>query len=124
MALHQHHHSSGQEPRSSRSKWILAGSLAIAGFFLFTEHQAHVYGALPYLLLACPLMHFFHGHGHHESPILVLVYARLAKREEADMLANFGQDYERYRQRTPAFIPSLWERGVGLHEKTPGEHHG
>jgi hypothetical protein len=46
---------------------------AIAGYFLLTEHLAHVVGALPYLLLlACPLMHvFMHhghgGHGHHHS---------------------------------------------------------
>ena len=46
----------------------------IAGYYLFTEHLAHVVGALPLLLLlACPLMHVFmhHGHGghghHHED---------------------------------------------------------
>jgi DUF2933 family protein len=40
--------------------------LAIAAFFLVTEHTAHVLGALPYLLLAaCPLMHLFMHHGHH-----------------------------------------------------------
>ncbi len=39
---------------------------AIAAFFLMTEHTAHVFGALPYLLLlACPLMHLFMHHGHH-----------------------------------------------------------
>lgn len=45
----------------------LIGFLAIAGFFLVTEHAAHLLGALPYLLLlACPLMHFMHhGHGSH-----------------------------------------------------------
>jgi hypothetical protein len=45
----------------------LLGFLAIAGFFLFTEHQAHVPGALPFVLLAlCPLLHLFgHGHGGH-----------------------------------------------------------
>jgi hypothetical protein len=38
---------------------------AAAVFFLVTEHTAHVMGALPYLLvLACPLMHLFHHHGH------------------------------------------------------------
>lgn len=43
---------------------ILYTLLAILLFFLLLEHRAHVYGALPYLLLlACPLMHFFHGHG-------------------------------------------------------------
>lgn len=52
-----------------RGKWVLLGFLLIAGFFLFTEHRAHLLGFLPYLLfLACPLMHLFHhGHGHHGS---------------------------------------------------------
>ncbi|MCP5279719.1 MAG: DUF2933 domain-containing protein [Thiobacillus sp.] len=48
----------------SRSGWVLAGFLVIAGFFLFTEHRAHLLGFLPFLLLAaCPLLHLFHG-GH------------------------------------------------------------
>jgi hypothetical protein len=53
----------------SRSNWVLLGFLAIAGFFLLTEHRAHVLGIFPYLLLlACPLMHLFHGgHGGHEK---------------------------------------------------------
>lgn len=44
--------------------WIvLAG---VAGWFLWEEHQAHLLGALPYLLLmACPLMHVFMHRGHH-----------------------------------------------------------
>lgn len=50
----------------SRSNWVLIGFLAVAGFFLVTEHRAHVLGILPYLLLlACPLMHLFHHRGHH-----------------------------------------------------------
>lgn len=50
----------------NRSDWVLLGFLAIAGFFLLTEHKAHVLGILPFLLLlACPLMHLFHGHGGH-----------------------------------------------------------
>ncbi|OGA93212.1 MAG: hypothetical protein A3G27_14080 [Betaproteobacteria bacterium RIFCSPLOWO2_12_FULL_66_14] len=37
----------------------------IAAFFLITEHQAHLWGWLPYLLLlACPLMHIFMHRGH------------------------------------------------------------
>lgn len=48
-----------------RSRWVLWGFLAVAAFFLWTEHRAHVMGSLPYLLfLACPLMHLFHHHGH------------------------------------------------------------
>lgn len=45
--------------------WILVAFLAIAAFYLFTEHRAHLFGALPFLLLlACPLMHLFMHHGH------------------------------------------------------------
>ena len=52
------------------SPWlVLLGFMAIAAFFLLTEHRAHVFGVVPYLLfLACPLMHFMHrGHGRHDS---------------------------------------------------------
>ncbi|MFA5800647.1 MAG: DUF2933 domain-containing protein [Candidatus Peribacteraceae bacterium] len=49
----------------SRPLVALLGFLAIVGFFLVTEHRAHLYGYLPYLLvLACPLLHLF-GHGGH-----------------------------------------------------------
>jgi Protein of unknown function (DUF2933) len=42
--------------------------LAIAAFFLWEEHRAHLLGALPYvLLLLCPVIHLFmhRGHGGH-----------------------------------------------------------
>jgi hypothetical protein len=47
--------------------------VAIAGFFLWEEHRAHVLGILPYLLLAaCPIVHLFmhgrHGGHHGHSP--------------------------------------------------------
>ena len=38
-------------------------------------------------------------------PILVMVYARLARREEAEVAAEFGAEYAAYRARTPAFWP-------------------
>jgi hypothetical protein len=52
----------------TRSGIAFCGFLLVAGFYLVTEHTAHVFGALPFLLLAaCPLMHLFmhHGHGGH-----------------------------------------------------------
>lgn len=55
---------------SSKAGIVTCGFLLIAGFFLLTEHWAHVLGVLPYLLiLACPLMHLFmhKGHGGHEG---------------------------------------------------------
>jgi protein-S-isoprenylcysteine O-methyltransferase Ste14 len=38
-------------------------------------------------------------------PFLVVVYYRLALREEADMTAAFGTEYENYMKQTPRFIP-------------------
>jgi Protein of unknown function (DUF2933) len=48
---------------------VLLGFLAIAAFFLITEHTAHVLGVLPFLVvLLCPLLHLLlharHGSGH------------------------------------------------------------
>ena len=59
---HDHHPSGG----GGYGRWVFWGFLLIAGFFLVTEHRAHVYPYLPFLLLlACPLLHLFHGHGGH-----------------------------------------------------------
>ena len=45
---------------------VTCGFIIVVGFFLLTEHTAHVFGVLPYLLiLACPLMHLFIHRGHH-----------------------------------------------------------
>lgn len=50
---------------------VVAG--LVGAYYLLTEHLTHVSQAVPYLfLLACPLMHFFHGghehgHGHHDQ---------------------------------------------------------
>ncbi len=66
---HKHYH----RPANSGSWWstphglIALLFLAGIGYFLITEHMAHVIEYLPYLIiLACPLMHIFmhHGHGH------------------------------------------------------------
>jgi hypothetical protein len=54
----------------SRNGLALLVFLAVAVFYLLTEHTAHLFGALPFLLLAlCPLMHLFMhgGHGNHSG---------------------------------------------------------
>lgn len=54
----------------SRTGMVFIAFLAIAAFFLITEHTAHLFGVLPYvLLLLCPLLHFFmhRGHGDHAN---------------------------------------------------------
>jgi hypothetical protein len=51
----------------TKTGMVCLAFLAVAAFFLVTEHTAHVLGAFPWLLLAgCPLMHLFmhHGGGH------------------------------------------------------------
>jgi len=55
-------------PGRRNYNWIFIAFLAIAVFFLFSEHRAHLLGALPLLLLlACPLMHLYmhRGNGNH-----------------------------------------------------------
>jgi protein-S-isoprenylcysteine O-methyltransferase Ste14 len=40
-------------------------------------------------------------------PVLVWMYVRLARREEGDALAQFGDEYVRYAARIPGFVPRL-----------------
>ncbi|OGA95438.1 MAG: isoprenylcysteine carboxyl methyltransferase [Betaproteobacteria bacterium RIFCSPLOWO2_12_FULL_66_14] len=40
-------------------------------------------------------------------PVLVVMYGRLAKSEEAAMAAQFGEEYVSYARRTPRFLPRL-----------------
>ena len=65
------------KPRTRR-RWspgtliAFLGFAAVAAFYLWTEHRAHLLGALPWLIfLICPLLHFFmhgkHGHGGHDG---------------------------------------------------------
>ena len=59
----------------SRSGVVLAGFLAVGGYFLWEEHAAHILGYLPLILIlgVCVGMHFFmhggHGgdHGSHDD---------------------------------------------------------
>ena len=48
-------------------------------------------------------------------PVLVIMYVRLARREEREVAAEFGQRYAEYVVRTPAFVPRL----PGLGEQSP-----
>lgn len=54
----------------SKSGLVLVGFLAVAGYFLWAEHKAHILAYLPLILIlgVCVGMHFFmhggHGGGH------------------------------------------------------------
>lgn len=57
----------GSPPGFWRSRYAIGLVVigGIGGYFLLTEHLAHMVGALPYLLLlACPLIHVFMHRGH------------------------------------------------------------
>lgn len=65
LSTHETNHRSGGARR-----WVVWGFLALAGFYLLTEHRGHLAGLswLPIaFLLLCPLLHMgMHGgHGGH-----------------------------------------------------------
>jgi len=71
---HSPHQIPGQHTQKDGSFWRSRYSIgllvigAVAGYFLWTEHRAHLSQWWPYaILLLCPLMHvFMHGgHGGH-----------------------------------------------------------
>lgn len=67
-AFHQHGPTPTRPWQVQAGFWLLLG---IAGFFLITEHRAHLVAGMRWLpialLLACPLIHMFShgGHGGH-----------------------------------------------------------
>ena len=72
MSSHEHHeHRNGlKDWLRSRAGIAVLAAVAVLAFLIYTEHIAHLLGAIPYLLLlACPLMHIFmhRGHQHHSS---------------------------------------------------------
>lgn len=62
------------------------------GIFLVIFGQLVHWPTIPTLLLA---------------PLIVWIYVRLARREEARLIRTYGAEYLEYRQRVPMFIPSL-----------------
>lgn len=78
------------------------GSLVTSGVYRFIRHPQ--YTGLMLLSLGMiiewatlPMILMF--------PIMVYMYVRLAKKEERDMLTEFGAEYEEYMKKTKRFIP-------------------
>jgi protein-S-isoprenylcysteine O-methyltransferase Ste14 len=65
------------------------------GFFLITFGILCEWATLPLLVM---------------WPTLLVVYYRLARKEERDMEQEFGAAYRRYKARTGMFLPSLAQR--------------
>lgn len=73
----RHENHSGQQHPEEKHWWLSFRGLITfifiiaIGYYLITEHRAHLFNILPLLLLlACPLMHIFmhrsHHHDHHK----------------------------------------------------------
>lgn len=56
-------------------------------------------------------------------PFIVLAYGLLARREERQAIARFGDEYLRYQRRVPMFIPHIgqWRRLIGRANETSEE---
>ena len=52
-------------------------------------------------------------------PILLVMYARLAITEEAEMRKRFGAEFEAYAVRTPRFLPSFWKETSAAGRNVP-----
>lgn len=50
-------------------------------------------------------------------PVLVVMYLRLAKQEEREVRVKFGEAYDRYAERVPAFLPH-WSRIAGRADRS------
>lgn len=61
-----------------------------AGLFLAVFGQLVHWPTIPTLLLA---------------PVILVLYVRLAHREELQLIGRFGSAYRRYQQRVPMFVP-------------------
>jgi len=83
------------------------GTLAKTGPYAYVRHpqyDAFVLIMLGFLLQWPTLLTLL------MFPVLVVMYVRLARREEAEVRQRFGTDYELYAQRTPGFLPRLQSR--------------
>ena len=87
-----------------------AGELAITGPYAHVRHPQYVGFALiiigfflqwPTLVTGLML------------PVLLVMYWRLAKSEEREVEAQFGEAYRRYSEQVPAFIPRLYRLTKG-----------
>lgn len=74
MSNEHEHPTPSEKPPEKKSWWLsFPGFITIIlliaiGYYLITEHRAHLFNMLPLLiLLLCPLMHLMHGHGGHKG---------------------------------------------------------
>ena len=81
------------------------GELAITGPYAYVRHPQYVGFILVMLgfLLQWPTLLTIAM-----FPILVWMYVRLAREEEREVAATFGDNYRKYAERVPSFFPILF----------------
>jgi len=86
------------------SKETGSGKLVTSGIYRFIRHPQ--YTGLLLLSLGMmiewatlPMLIMF--------PVMIFMYTRLAKKEENDMISEFGEEYKQYMTRTKMFIPFI-----------------
>jgi protein-S-isoprenylcysteine O-methyltransferase Ste14 len=111
---------------------LVSNGLAVAGFVLMWAGWKRIHGAKGDLVTEGPYRHLRHPQYAGLLlvtvgmliqwptvltvlmwPVLAVVYGRLAKREEREMEAQFGEAYRQYRAVTPAFLPRLTQSAQG-----------
>ena len=94
-----------------------SGKLAVSGPYARIRHPQYVgfvaimFGFLLQWPTLITLLMF---------PVLVTIYALLARREEQEVLAQFGDSYRQYMHQVPAFFPRLF----GSVSASAGPQHG
>lgn len=79
------------------------GELVTDGLYAYVRHPQ--YSAL-FLLIVSMLIQWPALLSWLMVPILFITYLRLARREEREMIEQFGERYLAYRATTPSFVPS------------------
>ena len=94
-----------------------AGRLAANGAYAYVRHPQYIGFVLVLLgfLVQWPTLLTLAM-----FPVLLVMYVRLARNEEREALAQFGEEYVAYMQRVPAFVPR-WSALVG---RASGARHG
>jgi protein-S-isoprenylcysteine O-methyltransferase Ste14 len=97
--------------------WRAKGELVMEGLYRFVRHPQYAgfllvivgflvqWPTLPTLVL---------------FPVLLIVYVRLARREEAELEERFGERYATYRARTPMLLPGWSTVRRGAATARPG----
>ncbi len=116
----------GGGPAMMTAIHIISNGLVIIGFVIMGKGWALIHGAKGGLITTGPYVRVRHPQYSGlflvmigmliqwptiitaaMFPVLIYVYYRLSKREEEEMIKAYGDEYRRYMEKTPMFVPRL-----------------